>query len=90
VVIFSNTVLFCCSSCTEGGITAKKCEEILSEVFVGETHILKCFHHFLEGHGPSYDHSSQALQGAISFLENVKVMHISAPCLGYWLVSMVI
>ncbi|RCV16273.1 hypothetical protein SETIT_3G124800v2 [Setaria italica] len=61
------------SSCTEGGITAKKCEEILSEVFVGETHILKCFHHFLQGRGPSYDHNSQALQGAISFLVNVKM-----------------
>ncbi|OEL28809.1 hypothetical protein BAE44_0010172 [Dichanthelium oligosanthes] len=60
-------------SCTEGGITVKKCEEILSEVFVGQTHVLKGFHHFLEGRGLLHDHDSQqGLQRAVSFLEKVK------------------
>ncbi|CAL5096530.1 unnamed protein product [Urochloa decumbens] len=64
------------SSCTEGGITAEKCKEILSEVFAGQTHVLQGFHHFLEGRDPFDDHGSQkqqALWGAMSFLEKVKV-----------------
>nr|CAB3464290.1 unnamed protein product [Digitaria exilis] len=63
------------SSCTEGGITVKECEEILSEVFASQTHVLKGFQHLLEGRSPFHEHDSpQDLEGAQSFLVNVKVM----------------
>lgn len=66
---------YLCSSCTEGGITVKECEEILSEVFAGQTHVLKGFHHLLEGRNPFHEHDSpQDLEAAQSFLVNVKVM----------------
>ncbi|PUZ64523.1 hypothetical protein GQ55_3G149400 [Panicum hallii var. hallii] len=68
------------SSCTEGGITAKKCEEILSEVFAGQTHVLKAFHLFLAGRDPFHDHDSQqSLQRALSFLSKVK----ESPCISH-------
>ncbi|RLN30526.1 paired amphipathic helix protein Sin3-like 5 [Panicum miliaceum] len=68
------------SSCTEGGITAKKCEEILSEVFSGQNHVLKGFHHFLDGRDPFHDHDSQqSLQCALSFLSKVK----ESPCISH-------
>nr|CAB3460576.1 unnamed protein product [Digitaria exilis] len=61
------------SSCTEGGITVKECEEILSEVFAGQSHVLKGFQHLLEGRNPFHDHDSpQDLEAAQSFLVNVK------------------
>ncbi|KAF8726867.1 hypothetical protein HU200_019347 [Digitaria exilis] len=57
------------SSCTEGGITVKECEEILSEVFASQTHVLKGFQHLLEGRSPFHEHDSpQDLEGAQSFL----------------------
>ena len=85
-VLTSNTVLFYCSSCTEGGITAKKCEEILLGVFAGQTHVLKGFHHFLAGRDPFHDNDSQqSLLVALSFLVKVKVIYTAAPCLRFLL-----
>lgn len=66
------------SSCTEDGTTAKKCEEILLEVFAGQTHVLKGFHHFLAGRDPFHDQDSQqSLEHALSFLAKVK----ESPCI---------
>ena len=81
-----NTVLFCCSSCTEDGTTAKKCEEILLGVFAGQTHVLKGFHHFLAGRDPFHDNDSQqSVLGVLSFLAKVKVIYTAAPCLRFLL-----
>ncbi|KAJ1264325.1 hypothetical protein BS78_09G255000 [Paspalum vaginatum] len=67
------------SSCPEGGITVKKCEDILSKVFVGQTHVLEGFHRFLEGRHLFNDHDVRRdLQGAVSFLGRAKASpHVS-------------
>ncbi|WVZ99782.1 hypothetical protein U9M48_045032, partial [Paspalum notatum var. saurae] len=57
-------------SCPEGGgITVKKCQDILSEVFVRQTHVLEGFHRFLEGR---HIFAQQDCQDAASFFGRVK------------------
>ena len=67
----------------------QKCEEILSQVFVGQTRVLEGFRHLVEAGDPSKD--DHPLRRALSFMDKVKVMYTSAPCLSYYgLVSMAV
>ncbi|XP_066367323.1 paired amphipathic helix protein Sin3-like 6 isoform X3 [Miscanthus floridulus] len=58
------------SSNPEGGITVQKCEEILSQVFVGQTRVLEGFRHLVEAGDPSKD--DHPLRLALSFMNKVK------------------
>ncbi|CAD6332659.1 unnamed protein product [Miscanthus lutarioriparius] len=58
------------SSNPEGGITVQKCEEILSQVFVGQTRVLEGFRHLVEAGDPSKD--DHPLRHALSFMDKVK------------------
>ncbi|XP_062232671.1 paired amphipathic helix protein Sin3-like 6 [Phragmites australis] len=53
----------------DSGITIQKCEEILSEVFDGQTRLLKSFNHFLEARDPFHD---DMLPDPNAFLAKVK------------------
>ncbi|KAL6848853.1 hypothetical protein ACP4OV_021436 [Aristida adscensionis] len=56
----------------DGGITVGKCEEILSEVFTGQTRLLKFFRHFLEVRDPFHEDRPLHVVDPISFVAEVK------------------
>ncbi|KAK3134707.1 hypothetical protein QOZ80_5BG0409710 [Eleusine coracana subsp. coracana] len=59
----------------DGGITIEKCQEILSQVFVGKTRLLNSFHHFLQKRDPFHD---DLPLDPVSFLVKIKASpHIS-------------
>jgi hypothetical protein len=61
----------------------QKCQEILSQVFVGQTRVLEGFRHLVEAGDPSKD-DHPSLHRALSFMNKVKVMRTFAPCLSYY------
>ncbi|KAK3137851.1 hypothetical protein QOZ80_5AG0361290 [Eleusine coracana subsp. coracana] len=59
----------------DGGITIEKCQEILSQVFVGKSRLLNSFHHFLQKRDPFHD---DLPLDPVSFLVKIKASpHIS-------------